>query len=179
MAERRVLKMGNPFLHQIAAPVVAFGTPELAELITDMWETMAARNGAGLAAPQVGVGLRVVVFAVQSNPRYPDADPVPQTVLINPEITPLSSATEAGWEGCLSVPGMRGLVTRPCHIRYTGHDQHGIAIDRKVDGFHARVVQHESDHLDGLLYPQRMQDLADFGFEEEISLAGRYSTYIC
>jgi peptide deformylase len=144
-----------------------------------MWETMAARNGAGLAAPQVGVGLRVVVFAVQSNPRYPDADPVPQTVLINPEITPLSSATEAGWEGCLSVPGMRGLVTRPCHIRYTGHDQHGIAIDRKVDGFHARVVQHESDHLDGLLYPQRMQDLADFGFEEEISLAGRYSTYIC
>jgi peptide deformylase len=171
--------MGNPFLHEVAAAVSELGTPQLQELIEDMWETMAARNGAGLAAPQIGVGLRVVVFAVQSNPRYPDAEPVPRTVLINPTVTPIGSSTEAGWEGCLSVPGMRGLVSRPDHIHYTGTDADGNVIDRQVSGFHARVVQHECDHLDGILYPQRMRDLADFGFEEEISLAGRYASYVC
>jgi peptide deformylase len=134
-----------------------------------MFDTMAALDGAGLAAPQIGVSKRVVIFGVEANPRYPDVEPVPTTVLINPEITALGSGTQAGWEGCLSVPGMRGLVERSAHIRYRGVDQHGRSIDREARGFHARVVQHEVDHLDGILYPMRIADLRNFGFEDTLS----------
>ena len=179
MAERRVLKMGDPFLHQVAVPIEQAGTPELKALIEDLWDTMRARSGAGIAAPQIGVGLRVVVFAAQSNPRYPGHDPVPETVLINPVITPLDDTTDDGWEGCLSVPGMRGIVSRWSRIRYSGMDAAGRAFEREAEGFHARVVQHECDHLDGILYPQRIDDLSKFGFEEEISLAGRYFSRPC
>lgn len=179
MAERRVLKMGDPFLHRVAAPVTATGTGELYDLVEDLWDTMAARNGAGIAAPQIGVDARVVVFAANTTRIGPDESPVPRTVLVNPVITPLSEARELGWEGCLSVPGMRGLVPRWQHIRYTGTDANGDAIDREATGFHAMVVQHECDHLDGVLYPQRMEDLSQFGFEEEISLAGRYAKPPC
>jgi peptide deformylase len=179
MAEQRVLKMGDPRLREIAAPVENFDTPRLHALIADMWDTMAARNGAGLAAPQIGVSLRVVVFAMQGNPRYPNAEGVPETVLINPIISPLDDALEYGWEGCLSVPGMRGLVPRHTNLRYAGADAVGGSITRDVTGFHARVVQHECDHLDGILYPQRMTDLADFGFEDELSLANRYGNRPC
>jgi peptide deformylase len=161
---REVLRMGDPRLLEVAKPVDAFGTPELLALIEDMRDTMAHLNGAGLAAPQIGVGLRVVLFGVQSNPRYPDAEEVPDTVLINPTLTPVDAEQEEGWEGCLSVPGMRGLVPRFTHLRYQGYDAHGGRIDRTVGGFHARVVQHETDHLDGILYPMRIRDLANFGF---------------
>jgi peptide deformylase len=161
---RDVLRMGDPRLLEVARPVEAFGTPELLALIEDMRETMAHLNGAGLAAPQIGVGLRVVIFGVQSNPRYPDAEEVPDTVLINPTLTPVGSEQEEGWEGCLSVPGMRGLVPRFTQLRYQGYDAHGASVDRTVSGFHARVVQHECDHLDGILYPMRIRDLANFGF---------------
>lgn len=158
--------MGDPRLLEIAQSVEQFGTPELLTLIADMRDTMAHLDGAGLAAPQIGVGLRVVIFGVHSNPRYPSAEEVPDTVLINPKLTPLGSEVEEGWEGCLSVPGMRGIVPRYAHLRYRGFDEHGREIDRTVIGFHARVVQHECDHLDGILYPMRIRDLANFGFSD-------------
>ncbi|NJN39706.1 MAG: peptide deformylase [Gammaproteobacteria bacterium] len=161
---RDVLRMGDSRLLRVAEPVETFGTPELLALVADMRDTMAHLDGAGLAAPQIGVGLRVVIFGVQGNPRYPDAEEVPDTVLINPELTPLGTAQEEGWEGCLSVPGMRGIVPRFSQLRYRGRDAHGVEIDRTVTGFHARVVQHECDHLDGILYPMRIRDLANFGF---------------
>ena len=143
-----------------------FDTPELHTLLADMRDTMRAMDGVGLAAPQIGVNLRVVIFEVSRNPRYPDAETVPQTVLINPVLTPLSDAMEDGWEGCLSIPGMRGLVPRYTHLRYQGYDEWGALIDRTVSGFHARVVQHECDHLDGILYPMSIRDLKDFGFSD-------------
>ena len=165
---REVLRMGDPRLLERSRPVEAFGTPELRELIGDMRDTMAHLNGAGLAAPQIGVSVRVVIFGVKRNPRYPDAEEVPDTVLINPVITPLGDEIEEAWEGCLSVPGMRGVVPRYARVRYRGFDETGAAIDRTVDGFHARVVQHECDHLAGILYPMRIQDLRNFGFNEEL-----------
>jgi peptide deformylase len=165
---REVLRMGDARLLRVAQPVTAFGTPELLALLDDMRDTMAALDGAGLAAPQIGVDLRVVIFGVGHNPRYPDAESVPYTVLCNPVLTPLNDELEDGWEGCLSVPGMRGLVPRHVSLRYTGFDEHGGRIEREVGGFHARVVQHECDHLDGILYPQRIRDLRQFGFTREI-----------
>jgi peptide deformylase len=168
MAIRDVLKMGDPRLLGIAEPVLAFGTPELESLLGDMGDTMRELSGAGLAAPQIGVGLRVVIFGMEHNPRYPEVDPVPFTVLINPELTPLGDEVEEAWEGCLSVPGMRGLVPRYQRLRYTGVDAQGLPIDRTVTGFHARVVQHEVDHLDGVLYPQRIRDLTQFGFTDAL-----------
>ena len=168
MAVRRVLKMGDPLLYRKAEPVKGFNTPELDALIADMFDTMAALNGAGLAAPQIGVSQRVVIFSVESNPRYPDVEHVPTTVLINPILTPVGDEMEEGWEGCLSVPGLRGLVTRYKSLRYTGFDQHGKPIDRTVSGFHARVVQHECDHLDGILYPMRLRDIRLLGFEDAL-----------
>jgi len=168
MAVRRVLKMGDPQLYRKAEPVKGFNTPELDALIADMFDTMAALNGAGLAAPQIGVSQRVAIFSVESNPRYPGVEPVPTTVLINPILTPIGDEMEEGWEGCLSVPGLRGLVTRHKTLRYTGFDQHGTPIDRTVSGFHARVVQHECDHLDGILYPMRLRDIRLLGFEDAL-----------
>ena len=161
-----VLRMGDPRLLARAKEVQEFGTPELQALIADMQDTMAAENGAGLAAPQIGVGLRVVIFGVQHNPRYPQADEVPFTVLINPELEPLSAEVEEGWEGCLSLPGLRGVVPRWYRLRYRGFDPVGNSIEREVEGFHARVVQHECDHLDGILYPMRIRDLSRFGFTD-------------
>ena len=166
MPVRPVLKMGEPVLLQKAAPVTQFDTPELHSLIRDMEDTMAHLSGAGIAAPQIGVSLRVVIFGVGHNPRYPDAEQVPYTVLINPQLTPIGEELEDGWEGCLSVPGMRGVVPRYQRLHYTGFDQYGKPIDRLVSGFHARVVQHECDHLDGILYPMRIRDLAQFGFTD-------------
>lgn len=220
MAIRTVLRMGDERLWQRAEPVSRFGTPELRELLADMRDTMQSLNGAGLAAPQIGVALRVVIFGVrlrhvadkttshstgpskddeqvagyaqqplagaaacnplphqtpahtvsgvQHNSRYPDAESVPETVLVNPVITPLGNVMEEGWEGCLSVPGLRGLVPRHAHIRYQGRDEYGAIIDRTVSGFHARVVQHECDHLDGILYPMRIRDFSKFGYTEEL-----------
>ena len=168
MAEKPVLRMGDPRLLQVSRRVEALDTPELHELIQDMKDTMQALNGAGLAAPQIGVDLQVVIFGVDANPRYPDAEPVPHTVLVNPELEPLGEELEEGWEGCLSVPGMRGLVPRYKRLRYRGVDQFGSAIDRSVEDFHARVVQHEVDHLLGILYPMRIEDLRNFGFNEEL-----------
>lgn len=165
---RDVLKMGDPRLLQKSQPVQAFGTRELDELIGDMQDTMAHLSGAGLAAPQIGVLLRVVIFGVARNPRYPDAEEVPFTVLCNPELTPLGQEMEEGWEGCLSVPGLRGLVPRYQRLRYNGLDPRGRRIEREVSGFHARVVQHECDHLDGILYPTRIRDLRYFGFTEQL-----------
>jgi peptide deformylase len=166
MAIRDVLKMGDPRLLAIAEPVRSFGTPELESLLADMRDTMRQQNGAGLAAPQIGVGLRVVIFGLERNPRYPEAEPVPFTVLINPLLTPIGDDMEEDWEGCLSVPGMRGLVPRYRQLRYTGADAAGCPLDRTVSGFHARVVQHEVDHLDGILYPRRIRDLTQFGYTE-------------
>jgi peptide deformylase len=167
MAIRDILKMGDPRLLQIAQPVKAFDTPELHALINDMRETMAAVNGAGLAAPQIGVSLQLVIFGSdQTNPRYPDRPLVPQTVLINPVITPIGADEEQDWEGCLSVPGLRGMVPRWAQIRYTGFDETGKAIDRTASSFHARVVQHECDHLIGKLYPMRVRDFTQFGYTE-------------
>jgi peptide deformylase len=168
MAVRRVLKMGDPLLLRVAEPVRWFDTPELNALIKDMLDTMAALNGAGLAAPQIGVSERVVIFGVDRNPRYPDAEPVPMTVLINPEIEFLTDEMDDGWEGCLSVPGMRGLVPRYTRLRYRGVDQHGKRFEREAHGFHARVVQHECDHLDGILYPMRLKDIRSFGYEDAL-----------
>ena len=164
MAVRELLKMGDPRLLRVAQPVLAYGTPELAVLVADMQDTMLDANGAGLAAPQIGVDLQLVIFGFQRNERYPDAPPVPMTVLINPQITPIGEAMVDGWEGCLSVPGLRGEVPRYARIRYTGFDLQGQAVEREVDGFHARVVQHECDHLIGRLYPTRMTDLTKLGF---------------
>ena len=164
MAVREILKMGDARLLRVAQPVLAFGTPELAVLVADMQDTMLAANGAGLAAPQIGVDLQLVIFGFQRNERYPEAPPVPMTVLINPQITPIGELMVAGWEGCLSVPGLRGEVPRFERIRYTGFDLQGRPMDREVDGFHARVVQHECDHLIGRLYPTRMTDLSKLGF---------------
>ncbi|MFZ6657827.1 peptide deformylase [Undibacterium sp. TJN19] len=161
-----ILKMGDARLLRVAEQVAVFDTPELHQLISDMFETMIAANGAGLAAPQIGVNLQLVIFGFKNNPRYPDAPVVPETVLINPVLTPLSEATDDAWEGCLSVPGMRGLVPRWSALRYEGFDQYGKHISREVDGFHARVVQHECDHLNGILYPMRIRDLTQFGFTE-------------
>lgn len=168
MAIREVLKMGDPRLLEPAVAVTDFNLPELAALLLDMHDTMQALNGAGLAAPQIGVGLQVVIFGVDANPRYPDAETVPYTVLINPELTALSDAVEDGWEGCLSVPGMRGLVPRYLHLRYQGFDAEGRGIDRSVRDFHARVVQHEVDHLLGILYPMRIRDMRRFGFADTL-----------
>jgi peptide deformylase len=160
--------MGDPRLLQVSRRVEKLDTPELHELIADMQDTMRALNGAGLAAPQIGVDLQVVIFGVDANPRYPEAEPVPHTVLVNPELQPMSDEMEEGWEGCLSVPGMRGLVPRYKHLRYRGVDQYGDSIDRAVQDFHARVVQHEVDHLMGILYPMRIDDMRNFGFNEEL-----------
>ncbi|MEA3149605.1 MAG: peptide deformylase [Gammaproteobacteria bacterium] len=160
--------MGDPRLLAVSAPIQEFGTSELDSLLSDMRDTMRELNGAGLAAPQIGVGLRVVIFGMEHNPRYPDAEPVPYTVLINPTLTPVGEEMEEAWEGCLSVPGMRGVVPRYKHLRYTGFDASGQAIDRTVSDFHARVVQHEVDHLDGILYPRRIEDLTQFGFSDAL-----------
>lgn len=173
MAIRTVLRMGEPCLLQVAKPVEQFNQPQLFALIQDLEDTMAAMQGAGIAAPQIGISERVVIFGDKtntqgSNPRYPDADVVPYTVLVNPEIMPLTESMVDGWEGCLSVPGMRGVVPRYEEIHYRGYDQFGNKIDRKVSGFHARVVQHECDHLDGILYPMKIKDLKDFGFVDVI-----------
>lgn len=171
MAVREVLRMGDPCLLLKAKPIEKFDTPELHALIQDMQDTMKHMNGAGIAAPQIGVSQRVVIFGQKEsdstiNPRYPDADMVPFTVLINPVLTPMGTAMEDGWEGCLSVPGMRGIVPRYQRLHYVGFDQYGNTIDRLVSGFHARVVQHECDHLDGILYPMRISNLKDFGFSD-------------
>jgi peptide deformylase len=163
---RDILRMGDPRLLERSSPVTAFDTPALRELLADMRETMAAANGAGLAAPQVGVSLRVVIFGVERNPRYPDAEPVPYTELVNPVITILGDDEEDGWEGCLSVPGLRGVVPRYTALRYEGFDPLGNPIRREATGFHARVVQHECDHLDGVLYPMRMRDFRQFGYTD-------------
>lgn len=166
MAVKQILKMGDPRLLRQAKPVERFDTPELRDLLQDMFDTMVAANGAGLAAPQIGVDLQVVVFGFNRNERYPEAPPVPMTVLINPTLTPLGEEQVDGWEGCLSVPGLRGMVPRWQRIRYQGFDAKGQLIDREVDGFHARVVQHECDHLLGVLYPMRIKDFSQFGFTE-------------
>jgi peptide deformylase len=165
---REVLRMGDPRLWQKSLPITQFDTPELHELLRDMRDTMAHLNGAGLAAPQIGVPLRLVIFGVKSNPRYPGIDDVPDTVLINPVLTPLSDEVEEGWEGCLSVPGMRGWVPRYHRLHYRGFDEKGNGFEREAEGFHARVVQHEVDHLDGILYPMRIRDLTKFGFNEAL-----------
>lgn len=166
MAIRPVLKMGDARLLRVARPVEHFGTPELKALLTDMIDTMRHLNGAGLAAPQIGVDLQMVIFELTRNPRYPEAEAVPFTVLLNPVLTPIGEVMEEGWEGCLSVPGLRGLVPRYTQLHYRGHDLDGYPVERTVDGFHARVVQHETDHLQGLLYPMRMNDLSKLGFTE-------------
>jgi peptide deformylase len=167
MTVREILKMGDPRLLRVAQPVTAFDSDEIHRLVSDMLETMRAADGAGLAAPQIGVDLQLVVFGSEgANPRYPDAPQVPRTVLLNPVITPIGTEEEEGWEGCLSVPGLRAIVPRWARIRYTGFDQYGDAIDRTVDGFHARVVQHECDHLIGKLYPMRVRDFSKFGFTD-------------
>ena len=163
---RDILRMGDPRLLSLAKPIESFGTAQLTKLIQDMRETMIANDGAGLAAPQIGVDLRVVMFGFESNDRYPDVAPIPFTVLVNPQLTPLADEIEEGWEGCLSLPGLRGWVPRFTRLRYRGFDPQGNAIDRSVEGFHARVVQHECDHLDGILYPMRMTDLSRFGFTD-------------
>lgn len=176
---RTVLKMGDPALLQRSAEVDSIDSRRLAPLLEDMWDTMAAENGAGLAAPQIGVLQRVVIFGYRTNPRYPDAPAVPETVLINPVISVLDETLEEGWEGCLSVPGMRGVVPRYRAIRYRGFDQFGEVIDRDAEGFHARVVQHECDHLDGILYPQRITDLRQFGFLDTLSEQGIVARQPC
>lgn len=166
MAVRSILRMGDPRLLKVAAPVEDFSSPQLSALIEDMFDTMAAAGGVGLAAPQIGVDLQLVIFGFEQSERYPDAEAVPQTILINPLITPLGDEEESAWEGCLSVPGLRGMVPRPARIRYQGFDPAGQVIDRTVEGFHARVVQHECDHLIGRLYPSRIRDFQQFGFTE-------------
>ena len=166
MAVKEILRMGDPRLLVPARPVEAFGTPQLGELLEDMRDTMAAAGGVGLAAPQIGIGLQVVIFGFERSDRYPDAGAVPRTILVNPVVIALGNEQVAGWEGCLSVPGLRGEVPRAERVRYRGFDPHGQPIEREVSGFHARVVQHECDHLAGLLYPMRMRDLTRFGFTD-------------
>lgn len=168
---RTVLRMGDPRLLEKAQPVKDFNDPQLHGLLADMRETMAHLDGAGLAAPQIGVSLRVVIFGFEANARYPDAAPVPYTVLINPQLTPLSGEEEEAWEGCLSVPGLRGMVPRWKHLRYAGWDAQGQRYEREVEGFHARVVQHECDHLDGILYPMRIRDYRNFGFTDALGMS--------
>lgn len=168
MAVREILKMGDLRLLRKAKPVTRFGTPELATLIDDMFETMFVADGAGLAAPQIGVDLQLVIFGFEKNARYPEAEEIPRTILINPVLTPIGEDADESWEGCLSVPGMRGIVPRWSKIRYEGFDQHGNPISREAEGFHARVVQHECDHLAGILYPMRMNDLRRFGFNDAL-----------
>ncbi|MGD8566903.1 MAG: peptide deformylase [Gammaproteobacteria bacterium] len=169
MAVRKVLRMGHPLLRERSSDITEFNTTELDNLIQDLFDTMRAEDGAGIAAPQIGVLKRLVIFGVEDeNPRYPGRGTVPTTVLINPVITPVGDEMEDGWEGCLSVPGMRGLVPRYRRIKYHGYDEKGRVIERQADGFHARVVQHECDHLDGILYPQRIKDMSQFGFKEEL-----------
>jgi len=165
MAVHEILQMGNPLLYRRSKDITDFDSSELQILIKDMFDIMADSDGAGLAAPQIGVLQRLVIFSVESSPRYPEAETVPRTILINPEIEVLNDEQEAGWEGCLSIPGMRGVVSRPSHIRYSGYNEHGEQFSREVSGFHARVVQHECDHLDGILYPMRVQDIRQFGYE--------------
>ncbi len=172
MAIRPILRIGDPRLRQVSDAVEEFDTPELHDLVHDMFDTMAAADGAGLAAPQIGVPRRVMIFGVEMNPRYPDAEPVPTTVLVNPAYDVVDDDMVSGWEGCLSVPGMRGYVPRHAAIRYRGFDQYGEAIEREVRGFHAVVFQHEIDHLDGILYPDRIEEHDKFGFEEELLAAG-------
>ena len=164
MTVREILKMGDARLLRVAAPVEAFDTPELQALVADMFDTMRAANGAGLAAPQIGVDMQLVIFGFDRNERYPDAKPVPETVLLNPTIEPLAAEVEDGWEGCLSVPGLRGVVPRFARIRYRGFDLQGRPVERDAEGFHARVVQHECDHLLGMLYPMRVRDFSRFGY---------------
>lgn len=173
MAIKEVLRIGHPVLQQIATAITVFDSPELHELVQDMMDTMAAENGAGLAAPQIGISQRVVIFGFEFNERYPDVEAIPLTVLVNPQIIITDDTLEPGWEGCLSIPAMRGLVPRYHAIRYQGFDAFGNLIDRQVSGFHARVVQHECDHLDGILYPQRIEDLTQFGYEQELMLRGK------
>ena len=168
MAVRTVLKMGHPLLRQVAEPVGVFDAVQMSELLTDMEDTMRALNGAGIAAPQIGVSLRVVIFEMQENPRYPHVAPIPFTVLINPRLDLIGEEMEEGWEGCLSVPGLRGVVPRYRRLHYHGLDAHGHSFERSVEGFHARVVQHEVDHLDGILFPQRVEDMTRFGFEDAL-----------
>lgn len=170
MAVRTILKMGDPLLLRVSEPVTEFNSRELDELIRDMFDTMASASGAGLAAPQVGVLKRVVIFGVEKNLRYPDAEEVPTTILVNPVVQPVGRKMEDDWEGCLSVPGMRGLVPRYTHVRYSGYSPQGERFEREVKGFHARVVQHEVDHLDGILYPRRIRDLRNFGFEDAFGM---------
>ncbi len=172
MAVREVLRLGDPRLREVASPVGDPTAPAIAALISDLRDTMAARHGAGLAAPQIGVPLRVVIFGITRNPRYPEAPPIPETVLINPLITPLGKGRGLGWEGCLSVPGLRGAVPRWEHIRYTALDPWGCRVEVEAEGFHARVVQHECDHLDGLLFPDRLEDPQQLGYTEELQAAG-------
>jgi len=179
MAIRPVLRLGDPRLFKLASEVSEFNHPELDSLIEDMFDTMADADGAGLAAPQIGVDLRVVIFGFDSNSRYPDDDAIPRTILINPKITALSDETEDGWEGCLSVPGMRGVVSRYKHIRYTGFDASGAAIEVEASDFHARVVQHECDHLDGIIYTQRLSNPLQFGFTDELLDSGQLSSAGC
>ena len=169
MATREILKMGHPTLLEVAKPLEKFNTSELDSIIEDMIDTMKENDGAGLAAPQIGLGMQLVIFGFDSNERYPEADQVPFTVLINPIITPIGDEEEDGWEGCLSVPGLMGVVPRFKKIRYQGKDQHGNEIDREVDGFHARVVQHECDHLIGKLYPMRIRDFSQFGYLDTLT----------
>ena len=169
MATREILKMGHPTLLEVAKPVEKFNTSELDSIIEDMIDTMKENDGAGLAAPQIGLGMQLVIFGFDSNERYPEADQVPFTVLINPVITPIGDEEEDGWEGCLSVPGLMGVVPRFKKIRYQGKDQNGNEIDREVDGFHARVVQHECDHLIGKLYPMRIRDFSQFGYLDTLT----------
>jgi len=171
MPIRPVIRMGDPRLLKIAQPVLEFNNPVLYNVISDMQDTMIALNGAGLAAPQIGIDLQIVIFGFLSNSRYPNAGAVPYTVLINPILTPIEDVMDSEWEGCLSVPGMRGLVPRYSYLRYQGYDINGHEIDRTVSGFHARVVQHECDHLQGILYPMRIQNMRDFGYTEELSNA--------
>ncbi len=166
MTVHQILRMGDPRLLRVAQPVLAFDTPQLHTLVADLFDTLRAANGAGLAAPQIGVDLAVVIFGFTHNQRYPDAPPVPETVLVNPVIEPIGDAEDEGWEGCLSVPGLRAVVPRWAHIRYRGFDAHGTPIEREAEGFHARVVQHECDHLIGKLYPMRVRDFSRFGFTE-------------
>ena len=179
MAIRPVIRMGNPILSRVARPVDDLHDVRITALINDMLDTMRAEDGAGLAAPQIGVSLRVVVFGFDHNPRYADVPPVPRSILINPEIRPLSADMEDGWEGCLSVPGLRGVVPRYRHIEYSGFNAEGETMVVEADGFHARVVQHECDHLDGILYPQRMSDFSRFGFMDELAAAGRLDAQPC
>jgi len=168
MAIRPVLRMGDSRLNLVAEPIKEFATPELQDILTDMFDTMEIENGIGIAAPQINISKRIMIFSVDTNPRYPYAEPIPTTVLINPEITILGPEMDEGWEACLSVPGMRGLVPRYLHLKYKGYDFHGNLIEREAHNFHAIVVQHEYDHLNGVLYPSRIKDLTKFGFEEEL-----------